>query len=129
MRLDLSAPAAYSAGSPPAPAWVVALTSRVVSADLVQQAIVTGVLDAVVRAAPQGSADSPAPSLVLTSSPDSDTTDTSVGTGCHEHFFTLGGVQLYHWTVCTETTTIPGSSSSPPPPVHLEVEHHPKHHH
>ena len=121
VRLDLTAAPPAAAG---APAWVAPLTAKVVSADLVTQALVVGVLDAVVRHGSDDTTDAPA-SIVLTSHDSSGSTDSGGALQCHDHFFTVGGVQLYHWTVCTETTDI---GPSHPPPVHLEVEH-PKHHH
>jgi hypothetical protein len=131
VRVDLTAaPPATTDGSP-APAWVAPLTAEIVSADLVTDALVAAVLDAVVThrmADTTDTTDAPAP-MVLTSHAvtSSGSTDSGGSLHCQEHFYTIGGVQLYHWTVCTETTDI-GGTPSPPPPVHLEVEH-PKHHH
>lgn len=121
--VDLTAPTSSTDGT--APAWVAPLRAKVVSADLVTDALVSAVLDAVVTHGTDDTTDAPA-AIVLTSQASSGSVDSGGALNCHDHFFTVGGVQLYHWTVCTETTDIgPGSG---PPPVHLEVEH-PKHVH
>jgi hypothetical protein len=134
VRLSVRAPEPPSAGAAAdSPSWIDTLIRGVVSADFVQSALVGALADALVRATPDQSTDAPGTSGVgaaisLTTQPfqrSGGATDATT-TSCHENFFTVGGVQLYHWTVCTEVTDF--GSTSPPAPVHLEARH-PKHAH
>jgi hypothetical protein len=136
VRLVLSPPTMPAQGTPPATSvpWLTTLTQAVLTADFVQSAILGALVEAVIEAIPEQSTDQPGSSslaagITLTTQPmggaSSAVTDSS-SDDCQEHFLTVGGVQLYHWTVCTHVTDV----GTPPPPatIHLEARH-PKHFH
>jgi hypothetical protein len=137
VRLVLSPPTMPAGGTSPATSvpWLTALTQAVLSAHFVQSAVLGALLDAVMRAVPEQPTDEPGASslaagITLTTQPmsagGSAATDSSRD-DCQEHFLTVGGVQLYHWTVCTHVIDV-GTTPPPPPTIHLEARH-PRHFH
>lgn len=97
-----------------APAWAGAVHRQLVTAEFVQRAVSSAVLDAVLTAAPASA------EVELRQQPLERPATEAVVTECHEHFITVAGHQIYHYTVCTETSSFGHSS------VHLEAIH-PKH--
>jgi len=97
-----------------APAWAGSVHQRLVTAEFVQLAVSSAVLDAVLTAAPASA------EVELKQQPFERPVTEAIVTECHENFVTVAGHQIYHYTVCTQTIS-PSSSS-----VHLEAIH-PKH--
>lgn len=134
VTMTLSQPPALPDPAPSAsPEWISRLPGAVVTADFVQESVVSGLLAALVGAAPHEPADEPALTVFegtvdLSSQAVGGSPTDEVTTQCTEHFLTVGGVQLYHWTVCTQTLHVPPATPAPAPSVHLEALH-PRHHH